>query len=694
VDLATGNKVETTTDISFGGARGGLELTRLYTTTLALSNTVYRFGRGTKDNYDIRLTGTFQNGGTGRLLTPQEVNGRLFSFTPGVGTGGDLGFTSTETVGRLGDVIFKKTDGSFEYRAKSGDLMRFDSTGRLTAMVDRNGNTTTFAYGAGNQLTSVTDAVGRMIRFEYAGTKISRAIDPLDRVWNYAYDNLERLIGVTDPLGYVTRYEYDNFGRLASITDKRGIKVKQISYGDNSRVSQQVFADGGIESYVYTTSGTVITSATMTDPLGRKKSLRLNAANYVVGQIDELGQSSEIERDLMTNLPLKTTGPCGCLENARVFDNRGNVTAATDRLNHATRYEYEPAFNNVTRMTDRLGRVTNYAYDTRGNLTSITNALNQTTTYAYDQFGQLTGITDPLNHTTLLEYDAQGNLTAVVDALANRSTMEYDPVGRLTAMVDPLGRRSEMTYDALDRILTIKDPSSAITRYVHDGSGNLTALTNALGHRWENSYDRKNRLIARIDPLNRATHYEYNAGDQMIRITSPSKRKISYEYDPRGQRKMIVDGIGGQVRFTYDNRGNLKTLADQRNNILTFAYDDLFRLIEQVDPLGRKTSFGYDFEGNVIATVDRLGRNLSMAYDALNRRERAIHADATVNYIYDAAGRLTRINDTQGGIIDMAYDNANRLLSEQTAQGLVSYTYNHASQRATMTAASGPAVNC
>src|SRR5262249_59459382 len=66
VDYSTGMKIEMMTDISIGGARGGLSLTRTYTTDLANPvggvSPVYRFGVGFKDNYEMRLTGTFQAG--------------------------------------------------------------------------------------------------------------------------------------------------------------------------------------------------------------------------------------------------------------------------------------------------------------------------------------------------------------------------------------------------------------------------------------------------------------------------------------------------------------------------------------------------------------------------------------------------------------------------------------------------------
>lgn len=694
VDLSAGVKIEKTTDVTFGGARGRLELTRIYTSNRATACTDCPFGIAMTHNYAVRLSGTFMSGGAGRIIYPEEQNGRLFSFDvdkTAQDPQGALVFTTTATPHQLGDVIRKLTDGTFEYRAKNGNVMRFDTSGRLIAMVDRNGNTTTFTY-TGSNLTQITDAVSRSLTLQYSGPRITSVTDPLGRVWQYGYDGSNRLITVTDPLNQTMTYTYSAVIRLASITDKRGNVMKQITYDANGRVSQQQFADGGIESYSYTLNGNMVFAATLTDPLGRTRSMRFNGAGQVVGMTDELGQSSTITRDLMTNLPLQRSGPCGCPEDTRTYDGNGNPLAITNRLGQTTHYEYEPVFNNVTRMTDRLGRVTTFTYDAQGNRTSMINALTQPTTYAYDQFGQLTSMTDALNHTRQMEYDARGHLTALVDALGNRSTMENDFVGRLMAMVDPLGRRTEMTYDALNRTLTSKAPSNAVTTFAYDGNGNRISLTDALNHQWVNRYDKKNRLITSIDPINRATRYAYDAANQMLSVTSPSKRKVSYAYDARGQRTMITDAIGGITRHAYDNRGNQTALTDQRNNTTTFAYDELFRLVTQTDPLGRRTNFAYDAADNIIATVDRLGRSTSTTYDALNRRQRVSYADATVDYTYDAAGRMTHIADTQGGTIDLSYDNANRLLSEQTAEGLVSYTYNQASQRATMTAANAPVV--
>jgi len=203
-------------------------------------------------NYAVHLTGAFQVGGTGRVVMPEEVTGRLFSYAR-TDLDGALIFTTTGTTSQLGDVVRRLTDSTLEYRSAGGDVMRFDSGGKLIALVDRNNNTSTLGY-SGSNLTSVTDPVGRSLQLEYDGTRIRRVTDPLGRSWQYGYDVNNNLVTVTDPLNNLTRYGYDSFRRLASITDSRGNLVKQITYDANGRVSEQKFADGGRELYSYTLS--------------------------------------------------------------------------------------------------------------------------------------------------------------------------------------------------------------------------------------------------------------------------------------------------------------------------------------------------------------------------------------------------------------------------------------------------------
>jgi len=345
IDYSTGTKLETATDIAFSGARGGLSLTRIYTSDLGRRNIAGRFGRGTKDNYDIKLTGSFLEKGAGRVVLAEQGAGRLFSYA-GMDATGALIFTTTATTGQLGDQVRRINSNSLEYRAANGEVMRFDGSGKLVAQIDRNSNTTTLSY-SGTNLTSITDAVGRTILLSYDGQgRVTQAKDPLGRITQYSYDtNNGMLATVTDPLGNVTRYGYDGNGQMTTITDPRGNLAKQITYDATGKVTDQKFADNGVTHYSYTLSGQFITGVTITDSLGRSQTKRFNAAGYVIEATDALGQKSSIDRTIGTNLPSTTTGPCGCPETTRQFDERGNATATTDRLGQTTRMEYEPVFN-------------------------------------------------------------------------------------------------------------------------------------------------------------------------------------------------------------------------------------------------------------------------------------------------------------------------------------------------------------
>jgi len=695
------------TDISFGRARGGLTLSRIWTSDLAGTCQSCPFGRGWTHSFAYQLSGFGWQINppplsslvlAGRVFLPGDVHGRLFAPSLPIFNGDNIPYVWKDifTPSQLGDEVKRLTNGTYVYKYNNGNEIRF-SGGDLTlqkpiAMVDRNGNTTTLTY-TGDNLTQITDAVGRSINLEYSGTHISRVTDPLGRAWQYAYDGGNRLTTVTDPAGNTVSYGYDVLSRIISVTDKRGNVAKQITYGSDGRVSEERFADGGIQRIAYSLAGNVVTGATVTDTLGRPQSKEFNASGYIIGMTDELGQTSQIKRDNVTNQALSTTGPCGCPEDQRTYDERGNVISVTDRLGHTVRTEYETLFNNVTKETDKLGNNTFYSYDARGNRVSVTNALGQVTNYTYDAFGQLTLITDPLGHTTSFEYDTRGNLTKSTDALGNQTLMEYDLIGRRTAMIDPLGRRTSLVYDALDRVTSITDPSGAVTTIAYDPNGNQISLTNAQGKTWTNLYDVKNRLVSKTDPLGRVNRYEYNTEGELLAMTSPSGRVTRYAYDIRGQRTLITDPLNGVIRFSYDNRGNLTALTDQRNQTTTFTYDELFRPISKRDPLGKTTLTTYDANNNVKESIDRLNRRTGLSYDGLNRAIQIDYSDAVVTYTYDSANRLVQLNDTQDGGIQWNYDNADRVLSETTTIGLVSYTYNPASQRTTMTAANAAVVN-
>ncbi len=753
VDYATGFKIERMTDISFGGARGGLELTRTYTSHQAIFYTgngfadsnVFRFGVGTRDNFDVRLIGSFAANGSGYLVLPEQTpfslvgiqtfnGGRLFSYNATLSASGVATFTNSTTSGMLGDTIRRIDATTLEYRSTSGFILRFEPNFnpgnlvvenyyRLKSVTDRNGNTHTLTY-SGSNLTQVTDPVGRTLTFSYTSPNCAKCVsqvvagkagDPLQRITNYTYDTGRRLIKVIDQLGKEHQYAYSG-NNLSRVTDRRGNNVKTLTYGPEGRVSSQTFADGGTVRYNYTLSGDVITGITIIDQLGRTISKRFNAAGYVIEEVDALGQVSKIDREIGTNLAKNTTGPCGCPETTKIYNAYGMVTSVKDRLNQteswqyrtfANPQDYDPVLNQVTQYTDKRGNVTGYGYDTvapntltpRGNLKTVTDARSKVTTYDYDyaRGGVMVKVTDPLNNKRDFDYDGNGFLNSEIvkrnsdQAVIYQMTSEFDIVGNQKRMTDGEGRITLMNYDDLDRMISSIDPANATTTYGYDENGNNTGITDALNRQWTFTYDKKDRPETAKDPLNRVSRMQYDTKDQFITSISPSGRTTRFNYDERGQQTSIIDGIGGVATFGYDNRGNMISLKDQRGNTTTFAHDELFRPIRQRDPLGRLTSFEYDPMNNLKAKVDRLGRRIDIVYDSLNRLQQVTYVDAIVIYGYDDAYRFTSVSDATGAI-SWGYDEAHRVKTETTSQGVIQYDYNKASQRKTMIALDRPTV--
>jgi YD repeat-containing protein len=80
---------------------------------------------------------------------------------------------------------------------KSGETRTFDvNSGSLTAIIDRNGNTTALSYDGLNRLTTVTDAASRHLYFTYGDTS-----------GNYTY----QVTSVTSDVGIALSYSYGTY---------------------------------------------------------------------------------------------------------------------------------------------------------------------------------------------------------------------------------------------------------------------------------------------------------------------------------------------------------------------------------------------------------------------------------------------------------------------------------------------------
>ena len=256
VNTATGNYVYQRRDLELPGIGMPFRLDRSYNSRAAsdAAASAAPLGYGWRHSYQIALaeapdgvvTLTWGDGHT-ETHTPDGLGG----YTPQYG---------------VFDTLTDNGDGTFSLEKRDRTVYDFDTSGRLSAITDKNANTLALAYSGAN-LTQITDTAGRLITLDYDPSgRITLITDPIARTVQYAYDANGDLIGATDPNGNLTQYTYDAAHQILTVVDPRGNTVVTNTYdGANRVVTYQTDAKGNPTEYAYEELDRI---TTITDALG------------------------------------------------------------------------------------------------------------------------------------------------------------------------------------------------------------------------------------------------------------------------------------------------------------------------------------------------------------------------------------------------------------------------------------------
>jgi RHS repeat-associated protein len=727
VDAATGLLVITKTDLSFGGARGHVAMTRTYRT---LSSTPGPFGVGTNHNYGYQLN-TFsfiQNQGFVALIMP---DGNQIQFTQQAG--GNLVNTSVPSL--AGAVITVPTSGTYNLRWKDGTVFKFQSPptgGRvayLNSMTDPNGNVTTMVRGNTadpSQITQITDPVGRSLTLTYdTFDRITSIVDPIGRTVSYTYNSQGTLATVTDVAGGITTYAYDSNNRMTDITDPRGILYLHNDYA-SGKVVKQTAADGGVTTFAYTvlnansnitfsenTGGggggggvltlggsTINTSpvllTTVTDPLGNQTTYHFNPQGYLIDVTDALGEKSVYVRDPATNELLSLTDPLG-RTTAFSYDPAGNITSVT-RLSgtpNATTesFAYDAVTNKVTTIVDQLHQMTTLGYDAAGNLISLSDAVNPATIFVYDSTGELTTTKDALGNPTSLSY-TNGNLTSTTDALSNTTTRVFDGAGRQTSVSNPLGHTLHYSYDAFNQLTQVTDALNGQTSFTRDPNGNVLTMKDPAGNITTYTYDNMDRLASRTDALQNVETYQYDKNGNLTQVIDRRGSITIFQYDVLNRRTFIGFGKTGvgqyesKITYEYDAGNRLIRGIDSSSGTISDTYDDFNHLVSEVTPTGAVT-YSYDAAGRRTSMTVAGQQPIIYQYDTVNRPVQFSQGGLITTLQYDVANRRTQLTQPNGVTAKYVYDNDSRLTGITFQAGTniigdIAYIYDAAGRRSQM----------
>lgn len=526
-----------------------------------------------------------------------------------------------------------RTRGRIDFRALDGS----PAEGRVSAIVDRNGNTMTFAYGAGGRLASITDTLGRLITIAYdANGRITTVTDFTGRQVVYAYytdvdpdgsaGDLRSarspvVVGTPNgndfPVGKTTTYSYSKgFAdarlnhNLLTITDPKGQTYLTIVYAPTinpadqnfDRVERQIWGDPGDRidvAYAPQAPAPANEFAVMrtivNDRVGNVTEYLYNARNRCVIELEYTGRANP---DLPTTET--TNRPTGQLR-------------PSDPPFYETRYRWNVT-GRCVQVVYSAGNEERFAYDTcnadplaRGNLLQYCRTAGppggdqsqicQSWQY-HAVFNFATLHTNGRGFTSQNQYDAAGNRVRSVEPLAStRRDREFNAFGQMTARVLPeiaVGHRRRDEY----HYYSSGPQTGYLERVVVDAAG--LALTT----RFE--YDAVGNVIRKIDPRGNDTLIVVNALNQVLRERS---REVTTGSGIRYATDTSYDANDNVVRVDVENRDADGALQTNTHYSVQYDYDILNRLLRESREAGptHDVVTEYEYDANRNRTLIRFG---------------------------------------------------------------------------------------
>ncbi len=662
VNSLTGAYTTSVTDLTLPGPGVAFAFTRSYTSA---DTSLGRLGPGWTDAYGAFLTVQ----PNGDVLLHGEDGQRVYYARDSDGSFvGAGGARSTLT----------SVSGGYELLRHDLVKYAFNNQGRLSSVVDRNGQGVTLSYDGAGRLTSITDAAGRTISFSSnADGTLNSITAPGNQSVAFGYTG-GRLTSVTDLAGKTTSYTYDAAGRLLTEVDPNSHTVVTNAYDPTTgRVTQQTDALGKVTTFAWDAATQTATATDARNNIWKD----VYSNNVLQKRIDALNNQTQFGHDTDLNTS-SVIGPSNATTTL-TYDSKGNLThaVAPASLNADKTLAYDSQ-NNVTSVTDARGKVTSYGYDANGNNTTVTQDGVTVATYTYNASGQMTSYKDGRNNTTTYTYDANGNLESETDALGNKTSYTYDAGGRMLSRVDPRGNvqganpddfKTTYTYDGAGRMLTETDPLGHVTTYAYDASGNRTTVTDANTKTTTYAYDAANRVTSITAPDTGVTSYTYDTVGNKLTETNPNNKTTTYSYDADNRLASVTTPLGNKTTYSYDGNGNLTKQVEPRGNVqganpddyaTTYTYDAAGRLLTETDPLGNATTYAYDKVGNKTSVTDANTHTTSYAYNGRNLMTSvSVPGGAVTGYTYDAAGNVTNRTEPNDHATTYVYDAANRLSS-------------------------------
>ncbi len=723
VHMFSGEFHMTATDLLIRGRGFDFEWRRRYRSRIGANTTM---GNGWDHSYNIHLT---QNGSN---LILHDGDGRSDEYC--VSPNGI--WTHPETFRELvqqgnGYALVFKDRSSWNFKGFAG----LPDDGRISSIIDRNGNRMTFEYDPGTgRLTGIRDTLdtavnSRLISIAYNADGLIQSItDFAGRQIVYSYyqnpdvgGDAGDLKSVTSPpvvgtpngndfpLGKTTVYTYsEGFSdarlnhNVLTVTDPRGQTFLVNTYAATLNpadlefdrlVSQQLGNPGELLTFSYGT---------------QTPSVSNNFATSVCYANDRVGNVEECYFDYRNRLAMvrRYTGRATpTLPTTDVLNRPVNPLRPTDPAFYETRYEYNdeslltrviaPELNEIELVYE--GDLDYFSPQRRRcelrHRTRIAGPRGATQPTISEEFqydpninrdtGLLTLWIDGRGNQTQHFYDQRGNRLQTIGQIPSIvDDYEYNPFGQLTLHRHPDNGSGVRREDKFDYY-----PQAAGAQHGYLESETIDAPGLGLTTTYE--YDAVGNTTRTVDPKGNDVQFVYNALDEIVQSLS---QEVILGVGPRYESLFFYDENSNLVRVDKENRDASGILDPNTHFTTVYEYDLLnyvTRKTEEVDPV-KDVVTEFEYDGNRNQTIVRSGEatngtqpdnTVTTLYDERDlvfqtTRGAGNPDESTDQYDYDANGIITLYGQGLQGLTPneetYGYDGHNRLTVKGSSFGNVS----------------------
>ncbi|MEK6705928.1 MAG: DUF6531 domain-containing protein [Bdellovibrionota bacterium] len=419
----------------------------------------------------LRSDASFRNDEWEKLIHQGRVNGRQ------INDGARL------QSNRFSYQYITKVSGGYVRTFDSGKIEKFNESGKLVRLSDKNNNYIEIVYRKDGLIEKILDNFNRKMFFTFNSQKLVEKIEGENgKKAEYKYNSLAELVSSRDVDGNMYTYKYDSKRRHNMVeigySDKTTMVTSYYDIDKKENVKSVKDRDGTLTEYIYDTDksdrGHFTVATKMKDNSGKQISLskyeyfikyKQNGEEWTHKMISTLdGDRTETVYNELSGLPesIKHNGE----ETTFKYDPKGRVVRKATS-NDVTELTYDQKASKVSKVvkypinaSDKQKIWSEFKYDQKGNLVYAKNSDKKGVKLVYDVNGRISTLVDQNNRVIKFKYNENSKPIEITDPSLGSITVTYNNSGEIKKVDSSAGRKiAVQVTSAFQNLLDIIRPA-------------------------------------------------------------------------------------------------------------------------------------------------------------------------------------------------------------------------------------------